>query len=170
MNNKGIGTIHVIVGVLWLVIIAIYALILFFPVSVEITSYPFGAEVFLGSYKVGETPTKIHPIPPEGSWITIFKVEYLPGCVEYVKELQSGIHAELVPADDFIRIEVGITLNNISYITFIPQSGEPKKLTLDEYAGFFQILNEELSLSEEDLRQFLMNSYSEKEIVIRHTE
>ena len=46
MDNKGIGTIHIIVGILWVAIIAIYVLILFFPVSVDITSYPGGAEVF----------------------------------------------------------------------------------------------------------------------------
>lgn len=170
MNQKGVSTIHVVIGVLWIVIITIYVLILFFPVSVEITSHPFGAEVFLGSHKVGETPTKLHPLPPEGSWITIFKVEYLPYCVEYAKELKGGIYADLMPTDDFTTIEIGITLNNISYVNFIRQSGNSKKLTLDEYGGFFQILNEELNLSEEDLKQFLMNCYSEKEIVLKHTE
>jgi hypothetical protein len=168
MDNKGIGTIHIIVGILWAAIIAIYVLILFFPVSVDITSYPGGAEVFLSSQKKGETPFKLHPIPPEGSWITIFKVEYLPHCVEYVDEMRRGIHVDLTPASDYKKIEVGVTLGNITYVHFIPDIGDSKNLTLDEHGGFFLLLNEALNSSEEDLKQFLMNCYSEKEIIINH--
>lgn len=168
MDKKGIGTVHIIVGILWVAIIAIYVLILFFPVSIDITSYPAGAEVFLNSQKKGETPFKLHPIPSEGSWITIFKVEYLPHCVEYSNELRKGIYADLTPADDYKKIEVGVTLGNISYVQFIPSIGDSKKLTLDEHGGFFLLLNEALNLSEEDLKQFLMNCYSEKEISIKH--
>ncbi|MGD2089979.1 MAG: hypothetical protein PVH61_27630 [Candidatus Aminicenantes bacterium] len=168
MNNKGIGLIHVILGVLWLIINAIYALILFFPVSVEINSYPPGAEVFVSSKRVGETPMKLQPIPPEGSWITIFKVEHIPFGVEYEKELRGGIYGNLLPADHFVKIEVGIARQNVAYVTFIPPSAETKKLTMDEHGGFFQLLDERLKESEEKLKQFLMNCYSEKQIEIKH--
>lgn len=168
MKKKGFAVIHAILGVLWLVIIAIYAFILFFPVSLEITSYPPGAEVFVSSTLMGETPMKLHPIPPEGSWITIFKVEYLPFGVEYEKALQGGIYGNLLPADNYKRIEVGIAKDNVAYVTFFPAIGTPEKLTLDDCGGFFQLLDEKLEESEEKLTQFLIDCYSEKQIEIKH--
>ena len=167
MKQKGFGLIHGIVGVLWVAIIAIYVLILFFPVSIPVTSSPSGAEVFESSNKKGETPMKLHPKPTEGTWITIFKVEYLPYCIEYNRDVKT-IHANLIPADQYRKIEVGISLNNIAYVYFAPEIGEGKKLTLDEFAGFFQLLGEELRKSEEDLKQFLMNCYADKSISIKH--
>lgn len=167
MKQKGMGFIHVIVGVLWAAILAVYVLILFFPVSIPITSFPAGAEVFVSSQKVGQTPMKLHPKPPSGTWITVFKVEYLPFCIEYERNV-SALHANLLPAEQYKKIEVGITKNNIIYVVFSPDSGDSKKLTTDEYNGFFQLLAEELRKSEEDLKQFLMNCYADKQIVIRH--
>lgn len=167
-KKKGFALIYGIVGVLWIAIITIYVLILFFPVSVEVSSVPYGAEVFVSSHKIGETPMKIHPIPAEGTWITIFKVEYLPYCVEYAKEYRGGIHRELTATEHYNEIEVGISNRNINYISFIPETGNPRILTLDEYGGFFLLLAEELKKSEEDLKQFLMNCYSEKKITIKY--
>jgi hypothetical protein len=135
-------------------------------VSVEVSSSPFGAEVFLSSHKVGETPTKIHPIPQAGTWITVFKVEHLPYCLEFVKEYKGGIHANLIPADGYKKIDVGVAEKNVAYVNFIPNVGEAKKLNLDEHGGFFQLLDAEYLKSEEDLKKFLMNCYSDKEITI----
>lgn len=168
MNKKGFAIVHGILGVLWIAIIVIYALILFFPVSVEVSSSPFGAEVFLSSQKVGETPTKIHPIPQEGTWVTVFKVEHLPYCLEFVRAYKGGIYANLIPADGYKKIEVGVAEKNVAYVNFIPDFGEPKKLSMDEYGGFFQLLDEQYTKSEEDLKKFLMNCYSNKEITIKH--
>jgi len=169
MKPKGIAMIHVILGIVWLALIFLYVLILFFPVSLPITSFPAGAEVFESTQKMGETPMKLHPKPSVGTWITVFKVEYLPFCVEFEREIPA-IHANLVPADAYKKIEVGISNNNIVYLNFIPDVGESKKLTLDDTTGFFQLLAEELRKSEEDLKQFLMNCYAEKQIQIRHID
>ncbi|MCI0471689.1 MAG: hypothetical protein L0Y73_08535, partial [Candidatus Aminicenantes bacterium] len=73
-----------------------------------------------------------------------------------------------IPADSYKKIEVGISNNNIVYLNFTNNAGESKKLTLDDSNGFFQLLAEELRKSEEDLKQFLMNCYAEKQISIRH--
>lgn len=168
MENKGVAIAHVMVGILWVAIIVIYVIILFFPVTLDIASYPAGAEIFVNTQKVGDTPFKLHPIPSEGSWLTVFKVEYFPYCAEYTEALRGGIMADLKPTDDYKKIEVGITLKNISYVRFIPGAGNPKELSLDEYGGFFLLLDEELGKSEEDLKQFLMNCFSNKEIIINH--
>lgn len=167
-KKKGFALIHGIVGVLWIAIITIYVLILFFPVSVNVSSVPYGAEVFVGSKKVGETPMKIHPIPAEGTWVTIFKVEHFPYCVEYAREYRGGIHRGLTSTEHYSEIEVGISNRNINYVSFIPETGKPKILTLDEHGGFFTLLAEELKKSEEDLKLFLMNCYSEKKITIKY--
>ncbi len=167
MKTKGIAMIHVILGIVWLAVIAVYVLILFFPVSLPVTSFPSGAEVFVSTQKMGETPMKLHPKPTAGDWITVFKVEYFPFCIEFERDIPA-VHANLIPADSYKKIEVGISNNNIVYLNFTNNAGESKKLTLDDSNGFFQLLAEELRKSEEDLKQFLMNCYAEKQISIRH--